>query len=79
MKKVIVAHSAECHKYLESKGIETLLHVETVKDYANDGYKLSKGYDWQVYNFNTIEECNAFVLGLQMQSGWINEPQWQYC
>jgi hypothetical protein len=79
MKNVIVAHSSECHKYLESKGIETLLHVETVKDYANDGYKLSKGYDWQVYEFNTNIERDAFVLGLNAQSGWINEPFYQYC
>jgi hypothetical protein len=73
MPKVIVAHSSECHEYLETKDISVLADKKSI---MINGYKIKKGYDWDVYNFQTDAECKAFVMGLESQSGWISDPEW---
>lgn len=73
MPKVIVAHSSECHEYLETKDISALVDKKSA---TINGNKIREGYDWKVYEFKTNAECKAFAKGIEAQSGWISDPEW---
>lgn len=48
---------------------EKLSELDEVK-YKNWFKKHEKGYGIEQYQFNTQEELNAFILGVEQSNGW---------